>query len=293
MVNKQTTSGMIFDTLNRVFLTLLMLVCIYPVYYVVVASVSNPILVYRGSKILLWPREFSLATYKLVFEYPAIWTGYANTLVYVIAGTALSLALTVCGAYGLSRSYLPGRIALTFIIVFTMYFTGGMIPSFMVVRAIKMYDTRWALLIPGAVSTFNLIIMLTYFKNIPESLEEAAKIDGASEYRILFQIFLPLAAPVLAVIALYYAVAKWNTYFQALIYLRSRTLFPLQLILREILIQNDQTMVSGAGAYDGLEAFAQNVKYASIVVATVPILCVYPFLQKYFVKGVMIGAVKG
>ena len=212
---------------------------------------------------------------------------------YVVVGTAISLALTVCGAYGLSRQYLPGRIAITFFIIFTMYFTGGMIPSFLVIRSIKLYDTVWAMMIPGAVSTFNLIIMLTYFRNIPESLEEAAKIDGASEYRVLLQIYLPLCTPVLAVIALYYAVAKWNAYFHALIYLRSRKLFPLQLILREILIQNDQTMISGAGAYDGLEAFAQNVKYASIVVATVPILTVYPLLQKYFVKGVMIGAVKG
>lgn len=270
-----------------------MIFCIYPIYYVIVASVSNPIAVYRGSKILLWPREFSMQTYKIVFDYPAIWTGYRNTLLYTFLGTAISLFLTVCGAYGLSRMYLPGRIPITFFIIFTMYFTGGMIPSFLVVRALRLYDKIWAMMLPGAVSTFNLIIMLTYFKNIPESLEEAAKIDGASEYRILFQIFLPLCAPVLAVIALYYAVAKWNTYFQALIYLRSRDLFPLQIILREILIQNDQTAISGSGAYDGLEAFAQNVKYASIVVATVPILLVYPFLQKYFVKGVMIGAVKG
>ncbi|MDR0396593.1 MAG: carbohydrate ABC transporter permease [Oscillospiraceae bacterium] len=293
MIGKRSTGSAVFDAANYAILTALVIVCVYPVYYVVAASVSNPVALYRGSKFLLWPREFSLATYKLVFQYPAIWTGYANTLLYVGAGVAISLALTVCGAFGLSRSYLIGRVAITMFIVFTMYFSGGMIPSFLLIRSLGMYDSRWAMLLPGAVSTFNLIIMLTYFRGIPESLEEAAKIDGASEYRILCTVYLPLCAPVLAVIALYYAVAKWNSYFQALIYLRSRTSYPLQLILREILIQNDQSMVSGGGAYDGLEAYAQNVKYASIVVATVPILTMYPFLQKYFVKGIMIGAVKG
>ena len=168
-----------------------------------------------------------------------------------------------------------------------------MIPSFLLVNKIGMYDTYWAMIIPGAISTFNLIIMISYFRGIPESLEESAKIDGANEYRILVQIFVPLCVPVIAVIALYYAVAKWNGYFQAVMYLRSRRLYPLQLILREILIQNDQTMLSGDGAYAGMEAYALNVKYASIVVSTVPILCVYPFLQRYFVKGIMIGAIKG
>ena len=284
---------MIFDALNVFFLILLTIICVYPVYYIIVASVSNPIEVYSGSKLLLWPRGISSAAYKLVLEYPAIWVGYRNTILYVVLGTLISLFVTVCGAFGMSRKSLPGRTAITFLIVFTMYFTGGMIPSFLTVRFIGLYDTIWAMLLPGAVSTFNLIITLTYFKSIPDSLEEAAKIDGASDYRILWQIFLPLCTPVIAVIALYYAVAKWNTYFQALIYLRSRSLYPLQLFLREILIQNDQTMVAGGGAYDGLEAFAQNVKYASIVVATVPVLFVYPYLQKYFVKGVMIGAIKG
>jgi len=293
MIYKRTLAGTIFDVANFIILLLLMTICIYPVYYVVVASVSNPIAVFGGNKILLWPREFSLETYRIVFEYPAIWFSYRNTLLYTFLGTLISLCLSVCGAYGLSRPYLPGRVLITFFVIFTMYFQGGMIPSFLVVRGLGLYDTVWAMMLPGAVSTFNLIIMYTYFKTIPESLEDAAKIDGASEYRILFQIFVPLCTPVLAVIALYYAVAKWNAFFQALIYLRSRTLFPLQIILREILIQNSQTMLSGSGSYDGYEAYAQNVKYASIVVASLPILMMYPFLQKYFVKGVMIGAIKG
>lgn len=290
---KRSLASVVFDTFNVVFLFILMLLTAYPVYYVVIASVSNPILVYQGSKLLIWPRAFSMETYRLVMDYPALWMGYANTLLYVAAGVMLSLALTICGAYGLSRPNLPGKKILTFLIAFTMYFSGGMIPSFLLVHSIGLYDTRWAMIIPGAMSTFNLIIMLTYFRGIPESLEESAKIDGASEYRIMVQIFIPLCVPVIAVIALYYAVAKWNSYFQAVLYLRSRKYYPLQLILREILIQNDQTMLSGEGAYAGMEAYAQNVKYASIVVSTIPILMVYPFIQKYFVKGIMIGAIKG
>lgn len=293
MVTKKTLGGRMFDVANAAILFALVLVTAYPVIYVIIASISNPILVYQGSKLLLWPRGFSLETYRLVMDYPALWMGYGNTLIYVAVGTAISLFLTILGAYGLSRPYLPGRVVLTFFIAFTMYFSGGMIPSFILVNKLGLYDTPWAMLIPGAVSTFNLIIMISYFKGIPESLEESAKIDGASEYRILAQIFIPLCVPVIAVIALYYAVAKWNSYFQAVIYLRNRKYYPLQLILREILIQNDQTMLSGDGAYAGMEAYAQNVKYASIVVSTVPILLVYPFIQKYFVKGIMIGAIKG
>lgn len=293
MVTKRTLGGRLFDICNAIVLFLLVIVTAYPVLYVIIASVSNPILVYQGSKLLIWPRGFSLQTYGLVFTYPALWMSYGNTIIYVCAGTAISLFLTVLGAYGLSRPYLPGRIPLTFFIAFTMYFSGGMIPSFLLVNMLGLYDTPWAMLIPGAISTFNLIIMISYFKGIPESLEESAKIDGASEYRVLIQIFVPLCVPVISVIALYYAVAKWNSYFQAVIYLRNRMYYPLQLILREILIQNDQTMLSGDGAYAGMEAYAQNVKYASIVVSTVPILMVYPFIQKYFVKGIMIGAIKG
>lgn len=293
MVTKRTLGGTIFDIANVIFMTLLVMITAYPVIYVIIASVSNPILVYQGSQILLWPRGFSLQTYKLVFDYPALWLGYGNTLFYVVVGTAISLILTIMGAYGLSRPYLPGHTLLTFIIAFTMYFSGGMIPSFLLVNNLHMYDTRLAMLIPGAISTFNMIIMISYFRGIPESLEESAKIDGASEYRILVQIFIPLCVPVIAVIGLYYAVAKWNGYFQAVLYLRSRQYLPLQLVLREILIQNDQSMLSGDGAYAGMEAYAQNVKYASIVVSTLPILLVYPFIQKYFVKGIMIGAIKG
>lgn len=293
MVTKRTFSGQLFDVCNTVLLFLLVVVTAYPVLYVIIASVSDPVLVYQGSKLLLWPRGFSMETYKMVMDYPALWMGYKNTLIYVSIGTVISLFLTILGAYGLSRPHLPGKVGLTFFIAFTMYFSGGMIPSFLLVNKLGLYDTPWAMLIPGAMSTFNLIIMISYFKGIPESLEESAKIDGASEYRIMVQIFIPLCVPVIAVIALYYAVAKWNSYFQAVIYLRNRNYYPLQLILREILIQNDQTMMSGDGAYAGMEAYAQNVKYASIVVSTVPILLVYPFIQKYFVKGMMIGAIKG
>ena len=293
MVTKRTLGGRTFDIINTLALLLLVVLTAYPVLYVIIASVSDPIQVYKGSKLLLWPRGFSLQTYRIVFDYPSLWMGYRNTIIYVGLGTLISLFFTILGAYGLSRPYLPGRVALTFFIAFTMYFSGGVIPTFLLVHGLGMYDSPLAMMIPSAVSTFNLIIMISYFRGIPESLEESAKIDGASEYRILAQIFVPLCVPVIAVIALYYAVAKWNSYFQAVIYLRSRKYYPLQLILREILIQNDQTMLAGDGAYAGMEAYAQNVKYASIVVSTVPILMIYPFIQKYFVKGIMIGAIKG
>lgn len=293
MVGKRSVGEVVFDCFNYLILTLLIIVTVYPCLYVLFASFSDPIQIFKGSKLLLWPRGFTTGTYSLVFKYPILWSSYLNTIFYVVAGTVISMLLTIMGAFALSRRYLPGKMIITFFIVFTMYFSGGMIPSFLLVKNLNILDTVWAMLLPNAVNTFNLIIMLTYFRGIPETLEEAAKIDGANEYLILFRIFIPLALPVIAVITLYYAVAKWNTYFQALIYLNSRRLYPLQIVLREIIIQNDPAMLQGLGVYSDMDAHAENVKYATIVVATLPILSFYPFLQKYFVKGVMIGAIKG
>lgn len=291
-MKKLSIPEIIFDIFNYFLLSLLIIITLYPCLYVLFASISDPVEIYRGSKILLYPRGFNLGSYRKVFENPMIWIGYGNTLIYVIAGTTFSMLLTILGAFGLSRSYLPGRYGITLFIIFTMYFSGGLIPTYLVVRNLGMLDSMLSMILPSAINTFNLIIMITYFKSIPSTLEEAAKIDGANEYKILFKVILPLAAPVIAVIVLYYAVAKWNTYFQALIYLNKRTKFPLQIILREILIQNDGSMTQGMGVVQDIEAFSENIKYATIVVSTIPILMVYPFLQKYFVKGVMIGAIK-
>ena len=292
MVCTKTFGEKVFDVLNHIILALLVVLTLYPCWYVLVASVSDPVLVSReGSGLLMWPKGFDLFNYARVFDNIMIWSGYRNTLFYVLFGGALSLFLTITSAFALTRKGLPGRNTIMLLIIFTMYFSGGLIPTYLVVKHLHITDTIFAVFLPMAVSTYNLIITISYFKSIPPSLEEAAKIDGASDFKVLFAIMIPLAMPIIAVIALYYMVGIWNNYFQGLIYLNDRKLFPLQLILREILIQEDASMLAGSGATD-TQAYAENIKYATIVVSTVPILLVYPFLQKYFVKGVMIGAVK-
>ncbi len=282
----------IFDAANYILMALIVIITLYPCYYVLVASISDPVEIYSSNGLVFYPKGVGLHSYLEVLKSGQIWSGYANTIFYVAAGGFLSLALTITAAFALTRKGLPGKNTIMLLILFTMYFSGGLIPLYMVVKSLGLLDTRFAMILPGAVSTYNLIIAISYFKSMPYELEEAAKIDGANDYLILFKIMVPLAKPIIAVIALYYMVAIWNNYFSALIYLSDRDLFPLQLVLREILIQNDTASIA-ASQSDAMQAYAENVKYATIVVSTVPILCVYPFLQKYFVKGVMIGAVKG
>lgn len=291
MVIKKTASQKAFDVFNYVFLTLLVLLTLYPCIYVVVASLSDPNEVMKAGGLMIWPKDFQLDTYKLVFKNRMILVGYKNTIFYVVVGTAINLILTIFGAYGLSRRDVPGRNAMMMMIIFTMFFRGGMIPEFLINKSLGIYDNRLAVILPYAISVYNLIIMRTFFQNIPVSLEESAKIDGANDFVILFRIMVPLAIPSIAVVGLYYGVEHWNSYMRSLIYLRNRELFPLQIILREILLQNQNEALQSAT--DTTFAYAENLKYATIVVATVPILCVYPFLQRFFVKGVMIGAVKG
>ena len=296
MLAKKSLGEAVFDTLNYALLAVLLVVTLYPCLYIAIASISDPVLLHAGSKILLWPRGFSINTYKIVFSNLIIWISYKNTIIYMILGTVINLTVTTSGAYVLSRAYLPGRIPVLLGIVFTMYFSGGMIPTYLLVKNLGMLDTLWAMVLPSAVNSFNLIIMITYFKTIPDSMEESAKMDGANELRILLFIMIPLAIPVIAVIALYYMVAHWNSFIPPLLYLNTREKFPLQIILREILIQNDAAASNGVlqagGSVADYEAYAENVKYATIIVATVPILLVYPFLQRFFVKGIMIGAIK-
>ena len=291
MVVKKTASQKVFDVLNHTFLLLLVLLTLYPCIYVVVASLSNPNEVLKSGGLMVWPKGFQLDTYKLVFQNRMILVGYKNTIFYVVVGTAINLILTIFGAYALSRKDVPGKNAMMMMIIFTMFFRGGMIPEFLINKSIGVYDNRLAIILPYAISVYNLIIMRTFFQNIPVSLEESAKIDGANDFTILFRIMIPLAIPSIAVVGLYYGVEHWNSYMRSLIYLRNRELFPLQIILREILLQNQNEALQSAT--DTTFAYAENLKYATIVVATVPILCVYPFLQRFFVKGVMIGAVKG
>ena len=284
----------LFAIINTALLLSLVVVTVYPLLYVLFASLSDPRAVAQHRGILWWPVDVTLEAYRMVFTDPMILIGYRNTLLYVIGGTALNIALTSLGAYGLSRRNVFWKNPIMFLIVVSMFFSGGLLPSYLLVaKTLNLDDSPWALIIPGAINSMNLIIMRTAFQTVPEALEEAARIDGANDYVILFRIILPLSLPVLAVMILFYAVGHWNAWFAASIYLRTRALYPLQLILREILIGNftDAMMPSITSAGDKMP-IGETIKYATIVVATAPILCVYPFLQRYFVKGVMIGAVK-
>ena len=282
----------VFDVVLIIFLVLLCLVTLYPVLYVLFSSLSDPVLLQQQRGIMLKPLGFSMEAYRLVLGNPSVTIGYRNTLFYVITGTFINMIMTIFGAFALTRKDLYIKKTVLLIIIFTMQFGGGLIPTYIVVNKL-LGNSIWTQLLPGAIATTNLIIMRTGFTAIPDSLEESAKIDGANDWDILTRIILPLSKPTMAVIALYYGVAHWNQWLPASIYLRDRNLYPLQLFLREILLQNqtEETMM-------GIESIqvadmSDVVKYATIMVAIIPVLCVYPFLQKYFVKGAMLGAVKG
>jgi putative aldouronate transport system permease protein len=283
----------IFRVCNTLFLSALMIVTMYPILYVAFASFSEPALMMAHKGILWKPLGFSLETYEAVFSNPMILLGYRNTLFIVIVGVALNLLLTSFAAYALSRKTLQYRKQLTLFIVFTMFFSGGLIPFYLLVRGLGITDTLWALILPTAISAFNLIIMRTSFEAVPDALEESAKIDGANDFGILFRIFLPLCKPVLAVVGLYYGVSHWNSWFNAMIFLQDRSLYPLQLILREILIIGEVNSMAEGASQDEIIILGETLKYATIMVATLPIFLVYPLLQKYFVKGALIGAIKG
>ncbi|ASA19837.1 carbohydrate ABC transporter permease [Paenibacillus donghaensis] len=283
----------VFDIIINTVLIMLVIVTLYPLLYVLFASFSDSSQLVANKGFLYKPLGFSLEAYKNVFSNPGIIKGYGNTLFILIVGVTLNMFLTAIAAYVLSRRNVMWNSLFTLLIVFTMFFHGGLIPLYLVVKGVGLIDSLWATIVPFAVSTFNLIIMRTAFSAIPESLEESAKIDGANHLTILFRIILPLSKPVIAVMVLYYAVEKWNAWFYASIFLKDRDLFPLQLVLREILIANSTDSMSAGASSADQYMIGETIKYATIIVATVPILCVYPFVQKYFEKGVMIGAVKG
>jgi putative aldouronate transport system permease protein len=291
---RDTTGEKIFYFFNYIFLTLLAFICLYPMYYVLIGAMSEPanMLSHRG--LLFFPLGVSFDSFRRVFQYPMIPIGYRNTLFYVVIGTFINLVLTTLGAYGLSRKKLMLRNPIMFMIVFTMFFNGGLIPTYLWMNQMRLVNTFWAMLLPKAISAWNLIIMRTSFAAIPDSLIESAKIEGAGDLMILTRIVIPLSTAVIAVMVLYYGVSNWNTWFNALIYLRDRALYPLQLVLREILIANDTSrMTTSAISSMDKEPLGLTIKYATVIIATVPILTVYPFIQKYFIKGVMIGAIKG
>lgn len=287
-MKKKTTA---FDVVLITLLTILCIITLYPVLYVLFSSISDAALLEYHRGILLKPLGFSLEAYKLVFKNPSIVIGYRNTILYLIFGTSVNMFLTILGAYALTRKHLFIKKATMLFIIFTMQFNAGLIPTYIIVNQILNKSVLTQIL-PTAIVTSNLIIMKTAFTSIPASLEESAKIDGANELTVLMKIILPLSKPTLAVISLYYGVSHWNQWLPAAIYLRNRNLYPLQLFLREILLQNktDQTLLGTSNVY--VADMTEVVKYATIVVAIVPILCVYPFIQKFFVKGAMLGAVK-
>jgi putative aldouronate transport system permease protein len=284
-----------FTWANTALLVALCLITIYPLLHVVNASVSEPEQLFRYRGVMLRPLGFTLEGYKLTLENPMIRIGFLNTIYLVVVGTTLNVLITSMGAFVLSRKYFKPRTVILFYVSFTMFFSGGIIPTYLVVRGLGLLNTRWSLILSVLVRAWNLLIMKTYLEGMPESLEESAKMDGAAEPRILFQIILPLAMPVVAVMVLFYSVDHWNAFFRALMYLRNRNLYPLQLVLREILITNSVEAMAGQASGDDASRMliGEVLRYAAIVVATVPILAVYPFIQRYFVKGVMIGAIKG
>lgn len=283
-----------FSVINMGILGIFGLLCAYPIYYIIIGSISNPMDMMKHTGFLIKPYGFSLAAYEMVFENRMIPLGYLNTLWYLIAGLAVNMFFTTLGAYALSKKTMALRNPIMLMISFTMFFSGGMIPTYLVVLQLGMVDHWSAMVFPAAINTFNLIIMRTSFQDLPEELFESVRIDGGNEWHNFFRIALPLSPAVIAVIVLYYAVYHWNSWMPAMMYLRTRSKYPLQLVLREILINNDMSSM-GTGVSDAAdkEYIAVTLKYATIIVATLPIMCFYPFLQKYFMKGVMIGAIKG
>lgn len=296
MAIKEPRGDRIFGAVVFVIVTLLMLIVLYPLVYVLSCSVSSPTAVGAGEVVLL-PKGFTLMGYRRVFQEPDILLGYKNTLFYTIIGTAINLFVTVPAGYMLSKKEVPGRNLFMFLFMFTMYFSGGMIPSFLLVKSLHLYDTRAVLVILGAFSTYNCIICRTFFAALPHELEEAAAIDGCSTVRTFIQIVLPLSQALLGVMVLYFAVGHWNSYFNAMIYVNNEKYKPLQLILRRILIleQASSNMMEGGGDEYAAEQFKlkELIKYSVIVVSSLPVLVLYPFLQKYFAQGVMIGSIKG
>lgn len=283
-----------FDVIVGILAAIVILIVLVPLVFVAAASFSDPDRVIRG-EVLFWPKGVTLKAYTMVFENKDIWRGFANTIFYTAAGTSISVIMTILAAYPLSRKNLRGRNFIMMAILFTMYFSGGMVPTYLLVRDLGMYNTIWALLIPNALSTYNLIVAKTFFENsIPEELYESARLDGCGNIPMLIKIVLPLSKAIMAVLVLYYAVAIWNAYFDALIYIKDSSMHPLQIVLRNILLlgQTEQMGTNDVGMAEKIK-MAEAIKYSVIVVSSIPMLALYPFVQKYFVKGVMIGAVKG
>jgi multiple sugar transport system permease protein/putative aldouronate transport system permease protein len=274
---------------------IVLLTILFPLIFVLSASFSDPIAVGTG-QVLLWPVGFTTKAYTTIFDYQAIWVGYMNSIYYAVVGTFVNIVLTILAAYPLSRKDLFGKNVLLFLFVFTMFFNGGLIPFYLTVNQLGLYNNRLALIIPSALSVWNMMIAITYFRtSIPVELLEAAQLDGCNDFQFLWRIVVPLSAPLIAVLSLFYAVSHWNEFFRALIFLSNKELFPLQLILRDILTNStiDINMLKDAATISERQGLQELLKYALIVVASVPVLLLYPFVQKHFVKGMLLGGIKG
>lgn len=282
-----------FDVINYIITGLIGVFCLYPILYVIFASFSDPAKLMAFDGFLLWPLDFTTGAYAEVLKNTTIMGSFKNTFIVLVIGLALNMVLTIMAAYFFSRKDIMLQKPLFLVVLVTMFINGGLIPTYLTVCGLGIDDTLWALILPTAVTTYNLIVLRTGFLAVPESLIESARIDGANDFTILFKIVVPLTKASIAVIFLYYAVSHWNSWFQASIYLRDKSLYPLQLVLRQILLANEtSSMMSGADVGD-YESFSETIKYAVICVSTLPILLIYPYLQKYFASGVMVGAVKG
>jgi putative aldouronate transport system permease protein len=292
---KRSAGRYVFEAGNIVFICALCILMVYPFLFVLAASLSQGSVVAQGMVGII-PRGLNFRAYAEVLKFQNIWVGYRNTLMYTAAGTALNLALTIAGAYPLSRKKFRARGVLTFFIAVTMFFSGGLIPTYLVMRGYRLLNTFWVMILPGAINTWNLVIMRTFFQSIPGELEESGIIDGCNDIQVLIKIILPLSLPSVMTIGMFYAVGHWNAWFNAFIYLSDHAKFPVQLWLRMIVLQNQVNDIVSTNVL--LDANQENlvsetIKYAVIIVAALPILCVYPFIQKFFVKGVMVGSIKG
>ncbi|MCS7461409.1 carbohydrate ABC transporter permease [Paenibacillus doosanensis] len=294
-MNRQATlASRLLDGVIIVLLLALVFVTLYPIYYIFIVSISDGSAVNRGD--VKWiPHDVTIEAYKIIFKNKDIWHAYGNTLRYTVIGTAINVVFSAMCAFALSRKDMYGRNAFIFMIAFTMFLSGGMIPTYLVIQKLGLIDTMWAIVLPPAINTFNMIIMKTFFEGIPVSLQESAFLDGANDIQILLRIILPLSMPIMATMVLFYAVHHWNSFFPSLLYLNSKDMYPVQVLLRNIVIAGEfadqQGDIGSAGS--SFRVVAANYKYAVIIITIIPILAVYPYLQKYFAKGVMIGALKG
>lgn len=290
---KETRGDKIFNVINGCFLGLMALIVLYPLYFIIIASISDPDAVLAG-RVVLYPVDLTFVGFEKIIEHTEIWRGYLNTIIYTLLTVVLSLVVTIPGGWALSRATLPGKKGWMIYFIIPMFFGGGLIPFYNVMSSLKLINTIWAIVLPSILSVWNLFMCKTFFESsIPDGLIEAATIDGANAFTTFFAVVLPLSKAVIAVMALYYAVGQWNSYFNAMIFLQDESMYPLQLILKEILIASEST-VGGSGETI-LEQFrlANQLKYVSVIVSSLPVLCLYPFVQKYFAQGVMIGSLKG